>query len=93
MNLDKDTVIEFYNLALYEYEKGTNITELKLVLKEYETQQMYLECAGIKLAIEYIEFLLILQLIIYKNKINDNNTDNEFSWKRTRVQDRRKNKS
>ena len=40
---------------------------------------MYLECAGIKLAIEYIEFLLILQLIIYKNKINDNNTDNEFS--------------
>lgn len=79
MNLDKETVIEFYNLAIYEYEKGTNITELKSVLKEYETQQMYLECAGIKLAIEYIEFLLILQLIIYKNKINDNNTNNEFS--------------
>ena len=93
MNLDKETVIEFYNLAIYEYEQCTNITELKSVLKEYETQQMYLECAGIKLAIEYIEFLLILQLIIYKNKINDNNTDNEFSWKRTRVQDRRKNKS
>ena len=79
MNLDKETVIEFYNLAIYEYEQGTNITELKSVLKEYETQQMYLECAGIKLAIEYIEFLLILQLIIYKNKINDNNTNNEFS--------------
>ena len=89
MNLDKDTVIEFYNLALYEYEKGTNITELKLILNEYEKQQMYLECAGIKLAIEYIEFLLILQIIIYKNKINDNNTDNEFSWKRTRLQHKR----
>lgn len=76
---DKDLVKEFYNLALYDYEKGTNITELKLVLKEYETQEMYLECAGVHLAIEYIEFLLILQLIIYKNKINDNNTDNEFS--------------
>lgn len=76
---DKDLVKEFYNLALYDYEKGTNITELKLVLKEYETQQMYLECAGLHLAIEYIEFLLILQLIIYKNKINDNNTNNEFS--------------
>lgn len=67
------TIREFYNLALYEYEKGTSVKELKLILKEYENKQMYLECAGVNLAIEYIEFIMTIEVIKYTNKIHDNN--------------------
>ena len=72
---DKDLVKEFYNLALYDYEKGTDLEELKIILNDYEDKEMYLQCAGINLAIQYIEFLIYLEIIIYINEINDNATN------------------
>ena len=72
---DKDLVKEFYNLALYDYEKGTDLEELKIILNDYEDKQMYLQCAGINLAIQYIEFLIYLEIIKHINKINDNSTN------------------
>jgi len=73
------TIREFYNLAVYDYEKGTDIKELKIILFDYEEKEMYLECAGIHLAIEYIEFLITIELIKYINKIDDNKRDKSFS--------------
>jgi len=64
---DKDLVKEFYNLALYNYEKGTDLEELKIILNDYEDKEMYLQCEGIKLAIEQIEFLQLIETIIYDN--------------------------
>lgn len=72
---DKDLVKEFYNLALYDYEKGTDLEELKIILNDYKNKEMYLQCAGINLAIQYIEFLIYLEIIIYINGINDNATN------------------
>ena len=73
--LENETIREFYNLAVYDYERGTEIDELKLILYDYEDKEMYLECAGIKLAIEYIEFIILIELIKYKNNIDDNERD------------------
>ncbi len=72
---DKDLVKEFYNLALYDYEKGTDLEELKIILNDYEDKEMYLQCAGINLAIQYIEFLTYLEIIKHINEINDNATN------------------
>jgi len=69
---DKDLVKEFYNLALYDYEKGTDLEELKIILNDYEDKEMYLQCAGINLAI-----------IIYINEINDNATNQTLNRNRT----------
>ena len=70
--LENETIREFYNLAVYDYEKGTDIEELKIILFDYEDKEMYLECAGISMAIEYIEFLITIELIKYINNIDDN---------------------
>tara|TARA_R110002050_G_scaffold163707_1_gene293808 strand:+ start:4986 stop:5240 length:255 start_codon:yes stop_codon:yes gene_type:complete len=80
---DKDLVKEFYNLALYDYEKGTDLEELKIILNDYEDKEMYLQCAGINLAIQYIEFLIYLEIIIYINEINDNATNQTLNRNRT----------
>jgi len=72
---DKDLVKEFYNLALYDYEKGTDLEELKIILNDYEDKEMYLQCAGINLAIQYIKFLIYLEIIKHINEINDNATN------------------
>lgn len=80
---DKDLVKEFYNLALYDYEKGTDLEELKIILNDYKDKEMYLQCAGINLAIQYIEFLIYLEIIIYINEINDNATNQTLNRNRT----------
>jgi hypothetical protein len=43
-----------------------DVDELKLILYEYEDKEMYLECEGINLAIEYIEFLQLIETILYE---------------------------
>lgn len=61
--LENETIKEFYNLAVYDYEQGTDLDELRLVLFDYEDKEMYLECAGIHLAIEYIQFITLIEKI------------------------------
>ena len=62
--LKNDIIYQFYYIALYDYEKGNDVNELKLIMYDYEDKELYLECEGIRLAIEYIEFLeLILNII------------------------------
>jgi hypothetical protein len=53
---------------LYDYEKGAELDDLRLLLYDYEDKEMYLECAGINLAIEQIEFLQLIETIIYDNE-------------------------
>ena len=61
--LENETIKEFYNLAVYDYEQGTDLDELRLVLFDYEDKEMYLECDGIHLAIEYIQFITLIEKI------------------------------
>lgn len=64
--LKNDIIYQFYYITLYDYEKGMDVDELKLILYEYEDKEMYLECEGINLAIEYIEFLQLIETILYE---------------------------
>ena len=62
--LKNDIIYQFYYIALYDYEKGNDVDELKLIMYDYEDKELYLECEGIRLAIEYIEFLELIKEII-----------------------------
>ena len=58
-----DKATEHYNITLYEIEQGMTIAHLRLILKEYEAEQLYEECQGIHLAIEIVSFNILTQLI------------------------------
>jgi len=62
--LKNDIIYQFYYIALFDYEKGNDVDELKLIMYDYEDKELYLECEGIRLAIEYIEFLELIKEII-----------------------------
>jgi hypothetical protein len=62
--LKNDIIYQFYYIALFDYEKGNDVDELKMIMYDYEDKELYLECEGIRLAIEYIEFLELIQKII-----------------------------
>ena len=62
--LKNEIIYQFYYIALFDYEKGNDVDELKMIMYDYEDKELYLECEGIRLAIEYIEFLELIQNII-----------------------------
>lgn len=62
--LKNDIIYQFYYIALYDFEKGNDVDELKMIMYDYEDKELYLECEGIRLAIEYIEFLQLIEEII-----------------------------
>ena len=55
----KDIKEEYFNLAMYDLEDGMSINDLRNLLKEYENQQLYWECAGIQKAIDHMSFMLL----------------------------------
>ena len=65
--LKNDIIYQFYYIALYDFEKGNDVDELKMIMYDYEDKELYLECEGIRLAIEYIEFLELIEEIIDNN--------------------------
>tara|TARA_R110002049_G_scaffold114437_1_gene265587 strand:- start:421 stop:627 length:207 start_codon:yes stop_codon:yes gene_type:complete len=62
--LKNDIIYQFYYIALFDYEKGNDVDELRMIMYDYEDKELYLECEGIRLAIEYIEFLELIEEII-----------------------------
>lgn len=63
----KDIKEEYFNLAMYDLEDGMSISDLRSLLKEYENQQLYWECAGIQKAIDHMSFML---LTLMSDKLN-----------------------
>lgn len=63
----KDIKEEYFNLAMYDLEDGMSINDLRNLLKEYENQQLYWECAGIQKAIDHMSFML---LTLMSDKLN-----------------------
>mgnify|MGYP003674281391 FL=1 len=72
--LDKQIIDDYYLLVIYEIERGEAIENIEIRLKEYESREMYLECAGIYKAIDHIKFFAIYELII--RLCLDEQTDN-----------------
>ena len=63
-----DKATEHYNITLYEIEQGMTISHLRLILKEYEAEELYEECQGIHLAIEIVSFNVLMELIKQSKK-------------------------
>jgi len=61
--LKNKTILEYFNIVIYEFEKGMSIEDISVLLKEHELKELYLECAGINLALEYIKFALLTEII------------------------------
>lgn len=58
---------EFFNISMFDLEDGRSIDDLRNMLKEYASKELYWECAGIQKAIEYIGFAL---LTLMSDKLN-----------------------
>ena len=63
----KDIIEEYFNLAMYDLEDGMSINDLRILLKEYASQELYWECAGIQKAIDHMSFML---LTLMSDKLN-----------------------
>jgi hypothetical protein len=55
----KEITAEHYNLALYEYEQGMSLEELRVVIKHYEDLELFEVCQGVHLAVEVIRFHIL----------------------------------
>lgn len=55
----KEITAEHYNLALYEYEQGMSLEELREVIKHYEDLELFEVCRGVHLAVEVIRFHIL----------------------------------
>ena len=55
----KQITAEHYNLALYEYEQGMALEELRGVIKHYEDLEQFEICQGVHLAEEVIRFHIL----------------------------------
>lgn len=76
---------EYFNLAMYDLEDGLSIDDLRNLLKEYENNEMYWECAGIQKAIDQMTFRILTlmsdKLNKQKIKLNYANTKEETTRK------------
>lgn len=48
---------DFYFLAMMDYEYGATIEQLEEILESYQEAEMYMQCVGIKKAIDEIKSL------------------------------------
>jgi len=66
--MDKQTIEEFYLLAMMDIANGKDLCELEQAIEEYEQQEEYEACAGILKAINESGYLTIKDII---NKIDE----------------------
>tara|TARA_R100000541_G_scaffold57991_1_gene68617 strand:+ start:5023 stop:5280 length:258 start_codon:yes stop_codon:yes gene_type:complete len=78
--LKNKIIREYHDLTLYEFQNGLSIDDIEFMLYEYQDKELYLECAGIYKAMEWIKFSVLTNVIkiIDKNKtqIKIKNYDN-----------------
>lgn len=68
----KKLIHEYYLMALHDLSVGTTIEQMRHTLSNFEKTENYLECAGIKKAIETNAFWTTNDLVRY---ITDNNQE------------------
>ncbi len=55
MSANEEVIKSFRDATLLDIAQGVSIDEVRYLLKEYENAELYLECAGIKQALDFIE--------------------------------------
>lgn len=67
----RDEIIdEYYTMTLVEINQGTSLEKIRDILKKHEKEELYLECEGIKRALEDATFA-ILKIITEEIKSED----------------------
>ena len=59
---DKSVSDEYYYMTLFDLANDADIRDILMALKDYESKEMYEECAGIKKALDLIEHKTIKEL-------------------------------
>ncbi len=80
----KEIKNEYFNLSMYDLEDGLSIDDLRNLLQEYESNEMYWECAGIQKAIDQMTFriLTLMSEKLSKQEIKLNYADTKEKTKR-----------
>ena len=68
-----EIINEYYEIALYEMENGATFSEIEAMLKTYQDAELYLECEGIKIALDYSKFWLLTIIVRMTNQKEINN--------------------
>ncbi len=68
-----EIINEYYDIALYEMENGATFSEIEAMLKTYQDAELYLECEGIKIALDYSKFWLLTIIVRMTNQKEINN--------------------
>lgn len=66
----KVIIDEYFQMAIYDLERGTTIDEMRDLLVEYEAREMYEACAGIQKAIDHFRFWMVMDNVDRSQTIN-----------------------
>ncbi len=70
--MNKKKIEEYYLLTLIDIIEGIEVEELKEIIKEFEDEELYEQCAGMQKAIKAVSFMSINEI---KKTINDKRTN------------------
>ena len=72
--MNKETIEEFYLLALVDIANGKDVIELEEAIDIYEREEEYEACAGILKAIHESGYMTLKEIL---NKVQDEQTNNK----------------
>jgi hypothetical protein len=82
--VDSKVIIdEYFQMALYDLERGMTIDDMRNLLVDYEARELYEACAGIQKAIEHFRFWIVMDNVDRSQTINkiqisfETNEDND----------------
>ena len=79
----KVIIDEYFQMALYDLERGMTIDDMRDLLVDYEARELYEACAGIQKAIEHFRFWIVMDNVDRSETINkiqisfETNEDND----------------
>jgi len=79
----KVIIDEYFQMALYDLERGMTIDDMRDLLVDYEERELYEACAGIQKAIEHFRFWIVMDNVDRSETINkiqisfETNEDND----------------
>lgn len=70
----EEKIQDFYLASLEDILEGVDIKELEYILKDFEDEEMYEECAGVKKALDFIKKRTIKEIKVeYKEMTYEQN--------------------
>jgi hypothetical protein len=66
----KVIIDEYFQMALYDLERGMTIDDMRNLLVDYEARELYEACAGIQKAIEHFRFWIVMDNVDRSQTIN-----------------------